>query len=130
MRIFDMLKQNQHALLEDKCLDIIGSCYKSLGQKPSLEDMRGMKNLFYNDVVTIHRNMTLEEIEMAMFLGLRNADAGTSVFINVRTWNVWLNDFKKEKSHRLRTNQATQLEQYKTNVNQIGTTINKAKRLK
>ena len=119
-----------HKEIEVACLDIIGECYTSLGQKPSQEDMKDMAELFRIDVVTIHKALTLKEIRMAIYLGLRNADEGTSVFINVRTWNVWLNKFKKEKAHRLSTNQATQIQQYKTNVNQIETTINKAKRLK
>ena len=116
--------------LKLECLDLIGVCYASLGQKPDKEQMKGMAQLFYNDIINYHTNLTMQEIAFAINKGLRKAEDGTSVFINVRTWSVWLKDYKSNAIAKRRQNQITDFELHKQQQKQIASTINKAKRIK
>ena len=62
MRVFDMLKAGQVNEVKIFCIDLVGMCYTSLGQKPDKEQMKGMAQLLYNDLITYHSNLTLDEI--------------------------------------------------------------------
>jgi len=130
MRIFDRIKAGDINKLKIECLDLIGVCYASLGQKPDKEQMKIMAQLFYNDLVTYHTNLTMQEIAFAINKGLRKAEDGTSVFINVRTWSVWLKDYKTNAIEKRRQNQITDFELHKQAQKQIASTINKARRIK
>tara|TARA_E500000318_G_C3564248_1_gene214925 strand:- start:2130 stop:2528 length:399 start_codon:yes stop_codon:yes gene_type:complete len=129
-RIFDRLKANDINNIKLECLDLIGMCYASLGQKPDKEQMKGMAQLFYNDLIQFHSNMTMEEVAFAINKGLRKAEDGTSVFINVRTWSVWLKDYKQNAIQKRRLNQLTDFQLHNRNQKAIAETINKAKLLK
>tara|TARA_R100001163_G_scaffold11860_1_gene10954 strand:- start:16679 stop:17143 length:465 start_codon:yes stop_codon:yes gene_type:complete len=129
-RIFDRLQDNDIQNLKIECLDIIAMCYTSLGQKPDKEQLKGMSILFYNDLINYYTNMTMHEVAFAINKGLRNADEGNSVFINVRTWNVWLKNYKKNAIEKRRLNQHTEYELYKNTQKLISKTINAAKRIK
>ncbi len=94
MRIFDRVQAGDTTSLKLECIDLIGMSYTSLGQKPDKEQMKGMAQLLYNDLVNYHSNLTMQEIAFAFDKGLRNAEQGTSAFINVRTWSVWIKDYK------------------------------------
>ena len=116
--------------LKTECLDLIGMCYGSLGQKPNKEQMKGMAILFYNDLLQYHRNLTMQEVAFAINQGLRKAEDGISVFINVRTWSVWINDYKKNAIQKRANRQKTDFQLYQENQKLIAQTINQAKRLK
>ena len=62
-------------------------------------------------------------VAFAINKGLRNADEGNSVFINVRTWNVWLKNYKKNAIEKRRLNQHTEYELYKNTQKLISKTI-------
>lgn len=130
IRIYDRLKANDINNIKVSCLDIIGVCYASLGQKPDKEQMKGMAKLFYEDVIAYHSNLTMGEIYYAINQGLRKAKDGTSVFINVRTWSVWLNDYKQKAIDKRSQNQKTDYQLYKQGQRAIAATINKARQIK
>ena len=130
MRVFDMLKSGQVNEVKLFCLDLVGMCYTSLGQKPDKEQMKGMAQLLYNDLITYHTNLTIDEIKFAFDKGLRNAEQGTSAFVNVRTWSVWINDYKQRAIEKRRQGRLTEYQQHIEGQKQIALTIQKAKRLK
>mgnify|MGYP000716479265 CR=1 FL=1 len=130
MRVFDMLKAGQVNDVKLFCLDLVGMCYTSLGQKPDKEQMKGMAQLLYNDLITYHTNLTIDEIKFAFDKGLRNAEQGTSAFVNVRTWSVWIKDYKDKAVEKRRQGRLTEYQQHIEEQKQIALTIQKAKRLK
>ena len=130
MRVFDMLKAGQVNDVKLFCLDLVGMCYTSLGQKPDKEQMKGMAQLLYNDLITYHTNLTIDEIKFAFDKGLRNAEQGTSAFVNVRTWSVWIKDYKDKAVEKRRQGRLTEYQQHIEGQKQIALTIQKAKRLK
>ena len=130
MRIFDMLKAGQVNEVKLFCIDLVGMCYTSLGQKPDKEQMKGMAQLLYNDLITYHTNLTIDEIKFAFDKGLRNAEQGTSAFVNVRTWSVWINDYKQRAIEKRRQGRLTEYQQHREGQKAIAMTISKAKRLK
>ncbi len=130
MRVFDMLKAGQVNEVKIFCIDLVGMCYTSLGQKPDKEQMKGMAQLLYNDLITYHSNLTLDEIKFAFDKGLRNAEQGTSAFVNVRTWSVWIKDYKQRAIEKRRQGRLTEYQQHQEGQKAIAMTISKAKRLK
>ena len=104
--------------------------YIEIGQKPSDEQVKLNANLLYNDLVAYYGGMTMHEVEFVFHNGIRNAEEGTSVFINVRQWSVWLKDHKKTEALCRQNKQITKYERYRKNQKLIGTTINKAKQIK
>ena len=130
MRIFDMLKAGQVNEVKLFCIDLVGMCYTSLGQKPDKEQMKGMAQLLYNDLITYHTNLPLDEIKFAFDKGLRNAEQGTSAFVNVRTWSVWINDYKQRAIQKRGQGRLTEYQQHQEGQKAIAMTISKAKRLK
>lgn len=130
MRIFDMLKAGQVNEVKLFCIDLVGMCYTSLGQKPDKEQMKGMAQLLYNDLITYHTNLQLDEIKFAFDKGLRNAEQGTSAFVNVRTWSVWIKDYKQRAIEKRRQGRLTEYQQHQEGQKAIAMTISKAKRLK
>lgn len=130
MRVFDMLKAGQVNEVKLFCIDLVGMCYTSLGQKPDKEQMKGMAQLLYNDLITYHTNLTIDEIKFAFDKGLRNAEQGTSAFVNVRTWSVWIKDYKQRAIEKRRQGRLTEYQQHQEGQKAIAMTISKAKRLK
>lgn len=130
MRIFDRLKAGDTTNLKLECIDLIGMSYTSLGQKPDKEQMKVMAQLLYNDLTMYYKNMTMEEVAFAINQGLRKAEDGVSVFINVRTWSVWLNDYKKNAIQKRANRQKTDFQLHQENQKALANTINKAKQIK
>ena len=108
MRIFDRVQAGDTTSLKLECIDLIGMSYTSLGQKPDKEQMKGMAQLLYNDLINYHSNLTMQEIAFAFDKGLRNAEQGTSAFINVRTWSVWIKDYKDKAIEKRRQGRETE----------------------
>jgi hypothetical protein len=130
MRIFDRLKAGDINGLKEDSVDLVGMCYAALGQKPDKQQMLGMAQLLYYDLINYHTNLTMEEIKFAFDIGLRNPEQGTSAFVNVRTWSVWINDYKQNEIRMRGQNRLTAFQLHKQGQKAIAETINKAKRLK
>lgn len=130
MRVFDMLKAGQVNDVKVFCIDLVGMCYTSLGQKPDKEQMKGMAQLLYNDLVNYHSNLTMQEIAFAFDKGLRNAEQGTSAFINVRTWSVWIKDYKDKAIEKRRQGRETEYQLHQQGQKALANTINKARQIK
>ena len=77
------------------CIDLISKCYLELGQKPTAETITLMGSLLVDDLAVSYGRLELDEVAFAFNRGIRDGDAGTSCFLNVRTWNVWLKQYKK-----------------------------------
>ena len=130
MRIFDRVKAGDINSLKLECIDLIGMSYTSLGQKPDKEQMKGMAQLLYNDLINYHSNLTMQEIAFAFDKGLRNAEQGTSVFINVRTWSVWIKDYKDKAIEKRRQGRETEYQLHQQGQKALANTINKARQIK
>lgn len=127
-KIFYRFKHDQKQLKLD-CVDLIGKTYLELGQRPEKEQIVLMAGLLYDDLINFYGGLTLEEVIFAFVKGTRNADDGPSCFVNVRTWNVWLKDYKKNAMLKRQTNQLTEFQNYKAKQKQIEQTINKSKKI-
>jgi len=121
---------NSKKELHIDCIDVISKCYLELGQKPTSEQITLMATLLLDDLAHNYSSMTIDEVAFAFNKGIRNADEGTSCFINVRTWSVWLSKHKKAAQLARQQNIITEYQRHKDKIKAIGTTINKAKRLK
>jgi len=130
MRIYDRLKAGDINTLKLESIDLVGMCYAALGQKPDKEQMTGMAQMLYNDLITFHTNLTMEEVKFAFDVGLRNPEQGTSAFVNVRTWSVWINDYKQKAIQKRSQNRLTEYQLHQQGQKALADTINKAKRLK
>jgi len=127
-KIFYRFKNDQKQLKLD-CVDLIGKAYLELGQRPEKEQIVLMAGLLYDDLINFYGGLTLEEVIFAFAKGARNAEDGLSCFINVRTWNVWLKDYKKNAMLKRQTNQLTEFQNFKARQKQIEQTINKLKKI-
>ena len=112
------------------CIDLISKCYLELGQKPTPENIALMGTLLLDDLAVNYGGLELDEVQYAFSRGIRNGEEGTSCFINVRTWSVWLTQYKKAAQLKRQQNLITDYQQYKEKQKQIGQTIKQAKRLK
>lgn len=112
------------------CIDILSKCYLELGQKPTPETIALMGSLLVDDLAHHYGRLELEEVAYIFSRGIRNAEEGTSCFINVRTWNVWLKDYKKSEMLRRQKNLVSEYQNYKDQQKLISQTINQAKKLK
>lgn len=128
-QIWHRYKTNRKQLNLD-CIDLISKCYLELGQKPTPESIALMGTLLLDDLAVNYGRLELDEVKYAFSKGIRDGEEGTSCFINVRTWNVWLTKYKKAAMLRRQQNLITEYQQYKETQKQIGQTINQAKRLK
>ena len=128
-KIFYRYNVDQKKLKLD-CVDLISKTYLELGQKPEKETIVLMSQLLYEDLINFYGALSFEEVIFAFKTGTRNAEDGSSCFINVRTWNVWLKDYKKSSNLKRQQNRLTDYQQYEKNIKLIGKTINKAKNLK
>ena len=127
-KIFYRFKEDSKQLKMD-CVDLIGKTYLELGQRPEKEQIVLMAQLLYDDLINYFGGLTFEEVIFAFNRGTRNAEDGSSCFVNVRTWNVWLNQYKKQAMLRRQQRQLTEFQQYKKQQKQISQTINKAKQI-
>jgi len=136
--IEDMKKDKQvwYRYVHDKkglhidCVDLISKSYLELGQKPTPETITLMATLLLDDLANNYGSMEMEEVAFAFNKGIRNADEGTSCFVNVRSWSVWLSNHKKAAQLARQQNRLTEYQRHRDNLKYIGDSINKAKRLK
>jgi len=127
-KIFYRYNIDQKKLKLD-CVDLISKTYLELGQKPEKETIVLMSQLLYEDLINFYGALTFEEVIFAFKTGTRNAEDGSSCFINVRTWNVWLKDYKKSSNLRRQQNRLTDFENYNLGQKQIAKTIEKSKEI-
>lgn len=113
-----------------ECVDILSKCYLELGQKPTPEQIGLMATILADDLANFYGSIELDEVRFAFTKGIRNADEGTSCFINVRQWNVWLKAYKKDAMLRRQQNLITEYQQYKDTQKLITKTINTVKKIK
>ena len=123
------LYANNKKALQSECVSIVSQAYIELGQKPTAETIALMGTLLADDLAHNYGRLELDEVRFAISKGIRNGDEGTSCFINVRTWNVWLRDYKKAEMLRKQQGLLTDYQAHTENVKRIGNTVKKAKQL-
>ena len=123
------LYANNKKALQSECVSIVSQAYIELGQKPTAETIALMGTLLADDLAHNYGRLELDEVRFAISKGIRNGDEGTSCFINVRTWNVWLRDYKKAEMLRKQQGLLTDYQAHTENVKRIGDTVKKAKQL-
>ena len=87
-----------------------------------------LANILVDDLVnnTKFSTLTMEDVQRAFSIGVRSGDS-TSVFLNVRTWNIWLRKEKENVSKKvIEAYKQNELE-YIENSKLISGTIKKAK---
>ncbi len=123
-KIFFRYKHDTSALKLD-VYNLMTTSYAELGQKPDEAQIRFNAKLLYEDLSRYHGGMTISEVGFAFHTGIRDAEEGTSCFLNVRQWSVWL---KKHKGNAVKNREImNRISWGATENNQIGTTINQAK---
>ena len=120
--------KNDLPKLKEEAVDVLSRTFFELQQKPSVEDIIALANILVDDLVnnTKFSTLTMEDVQRAFSIGVRSGDSA-SVFLNVRTWNIWL---RKEKENVLKkvieAYKQNELE-YIENSKMISGTIKKAK---
>jgi len=128
-KIFFRYKHDTNALKLD-VYNLMTKSYIELGQKPDEKQIKLNASLLFNDLIQYYKGMTMNEVEFVFHKGIRNAEEGTSCFINVRQWNVWLKNHKNSEALKRQQKVLTDYERYEQDQKLIAETINKAKRLK
>ena len=123
--------KNDLPKLKREAVDILSRTYLEIGQKPSVEDIVTMANILVDDLAnnTQFSTMTMEDVSRAFREGVRAGDEA-SVFLNVRTWNIWLRAEKKKVAKKVIEHHKKQELEYLENARLMGGTINKAKMIK
>ena len=123
--------KNELPKLKREAVDVLSRTYLEIGQKPSVEDIVTMANILVDDLAnnTQFSTMTMEDVSRAFREGVRAGDEA-SVFLNVRTWNIWLRAEKKKVAKKVIEMHKKHELEYLENARLMGGTINKAKRIK
>ncbi len=123
--------KNDLPKLKREAVDVLSRTYLEIGQKPSVEDIVTMANILVDDLAnnTQFSTMTMEDVSRAFREGVRAGDEA-SVFLNVRTWNIWLRAEKKKVAKKVIEMHKKQELEYLENARLMGGNINKAKLLK
>ena len=87
-----------------------------------------MSQLLYEDLANRYSSMTMQEVSFAFEQGIRNSESGG--FVNVRSMNTWLKEYKKEAQLKRQQGLITDYQKNEANVKRISNTINKAKHIK
>ena len=119
---------NELEQLNIDCVDLLSKCYMMLGQRPDTQQVVMMAKFLVDDLSRFYGSMEMEEVAFAFEQGIRNSDSGG--FINVRSWNQWLKQHKTKTQLQRQQKLVTDYQKHRDNVNQIGSTVNKAKQLK
>jgi hypothetical protein len=119
---------NELEQLNIDCVDLLSKCYMMLGQRPDTQQVVMMAKFLVDDLSRFYGSMEMEEVAFAFEQGIRNSDSGG--FINVRSWNQWLKEHKTKTQLQRQQKLVTDYQKHRDNVNQIGSTVNKAKQLK
>ena len=120
--------KNDLPKLKEKAVDVLSRTFFELQQKPSVEDIIALANILVDDLVnnTKFSTLTMEDVQRAFSIGVRSGDSA-SVFLNVRTWNIWLRKEKEKVSKKvIEAYKQNELE-YIENSKMISGTIKKAK---
>jgi|TARA_R100000458_G_C8276073_1_gene251257 hypothetical protein len=120
--------KNDLPKLKEEAVDVLSRTFFELQQKPSVEDIIALANILVDDLVnnTKFSTLTMEDVQRAFSIGVRSGDS-TSVFLNVRTWNIWLRKEKENVSKKvIEAYKQNELE-YIENSKLISGTIKKAK---
>ena len=123
--------KNDLPKLKEEAVDVLSRTFFELQQKPSVEDIIALANILVDDLVnnTKFSTLTMEDVQRAFNIGVRSGDSA-SVFLNVRTWNIWLRKEKENVSKKvIEAYKQNELE-YIENSKMISGTIKKAKQLK
>ena len=126
-QIWYRFKNNPEQLNVD-CVDLLSKCYMMLGQRPDTQQIVMMSKFLVDDLSRFYGSMDMEEVAFAFEQGIRNSDSGG--FVNVRSMNQWLKEYKAKTALQRQQRLVTDYQKHRDNINQIGTTINKAKQLK
>ncbi len=110
------------------CVDLLSKCYMMLGQRPDTQQVVMMSKLLVDDLSRHYSSMDMDEVSFAFEQGIRHSDSGG--FVNVRSWNQWLKEHKTKSALQRQQRLITDYQKHQDTIKQIGTTINKAKRLK
>ena len=119
---------NELEQLNVECVDLLSKCYMMLGQRPDTQQVVMMAKFLVDDLSRFYGSMEMEEVAFAFEQGIRNSESGS--FINVRSWNQWLKEHKAKTQLQRQQRLVTDYQKHRDNVNQIGTTVKKAKQLK
>ena len=120
--------KNDLPKLKEEAVDVLSRTFFELQQKPSVEDIIALANILVDDLVnnTKFSTLTMEDVQRAFSIGVRSGDS-SSVFLNVRTWNIWLRKEKENVSKKvIEAYKQNELE-YIENSKMISGTIKKAK---
>jgi len=110
------------------CVDLLSKCYMMLGQRPDTQQVVMMAKLLVDDLSRYYSSMEMDEVSFAFEQGIRHSESGG--FVNVRSWNQWLKEHKTKSALQRQQRLITDYQKHQDTIKQIGTTINKAKRLK
>ena len=119
--------KNDLPKLKEEAVDVLSRTFFELQQKPSVEDIIALANILVDDLVnnTKFSTLTMEDVQRAFSIGVRSGDS-SSVFLNVRTWNIWLRKEKEKVSKKvIEAYKQNELE-YIENSKMISGTIKKA----
>ena len=119
---------NELEQLNVEWVDLLSKCYMMLGQRPDTQQVVMMAKFLVDDLSRFYGAMEMEEVAFAFEQGIRNSESGG--FINVRSWNQWLKEHKAKTQLQRQQRLVTDYQKHRDNVNQIGTTVKKAKQLK
>ena len=120
--------KNDLPKLKEEAVDVLSRTFFELQQKPSVEDIIALANILVDDLVnnTKFSTLTMKDVQRAFSIGVRSGDSA-SVFLNVRTWNIWLRKEKEKVSKKvIEAYKQNELE-YIENSKMISGTIKKAK---
>jgi len=130
MRIMDIPSQNYEEVF-NILKKILWDTYYEIGQNPHEEDVEQMAKTLFIDLraITQYKTMNLDDVKRAFKNGVR-AGNEASVFLNVRTYNIWLRAEKKKVAKKVIEMHKKHELEYLENARLMGGTINKAKQLK
>ena len=120
--------KNDLPKLKEVAVDVLSRTFFELQQKPSVEDIIALANILVDDLVnnTKFSTLTMKDVKRAFNIGVRSGDSA-SVFLNVRTWNIWLRKEKEKVAKKvIEAYKQNELE-YIENSKMISGTIKKAK---
>ena len=122
--------KNDLRKLNEEAVEIVSGTYLEIGQKPSVEDIVTMANILVDDLAnnTQFSTMTMDDVSKGFREGVRAGDEA-SVFLNVRTWNIWLRNEKKKVAKKVIEFHKKQEIEYIENARLMGGTIKKAKQI-
>jgi len=110
------------------CVDLLSKCYIMLGQRPDAQQVVMMSKMLVDDLSRFYGSMDIKEVAFAFEQGIRHSESGG--FVNVRSWNIWLKEYKAKSQLQRQQRLVTDFQKSQQQQNLISETINKAKRLK